>query len=65
MSDDLARPARGDPLPVGAHRAPGPHGDPVPRVRSEPRHRARRARWKPPLEPVEPAHTEDGGTLLR
>lgn len=34
------------------------------RERSLPRHRARRARWKPSLEPVHAQHADDGDALL-
>lgn len=51
-------------------RMPGAHCDELdvmetPRVRSVPRHRARRAVWKPPLETTHPQHAYDRDALLR
>lgn len=36
-----------------------------PRLRTLPRHRARRPRWKPPLEPGHPQHAYDRDALIR
>jgi hypothetical protein len=37
---------------------------PATRIRSLPRHRARRPRWKPDLEPVQPRHAQDRDALV-
>jgi hypothetical protein len=58
---------------AGAHRTASSDADPMawadavqtPRARSLPKHRARRLRWKAPLEPVEPQHAYDRDAFLR
>lgn len=49
---------------AGAHRDEGADAMETPRERRLPRHRARRSRWKPSLEPVHPQHVDDRDTLL-
>jgi hypothetical protein len=49
---------------AGAHRDEGADAVETPRVRRLPRHRARRSRWKPPLEPVHPQHAYDRDALF-
>jgi hypothetical protein len=50
---------------VAAHRQPAARPDAAraPRERSLARHRARRPRWKPPLEAVHPQHAYDRDAL--
>ena len=47
---------------AGAHRDQVDARE-LPRVRSLPRHRARRTAWKPPLEPTHAQHTYDRDPL--
>lgn len=50
-----------------AHREPSDTPDvmAVMQRRTPPRHRARRAHWKPPLEPVQAQHLQDSDALVR
>jgi hypothetical protein len=51
---------------IGAHAAPVPDAVQAPRLRSLPRHRARRRpHWKPASEPVQAQHAHDGDTFIR
>ena len=48
----------------GAHRDEVPDAMEAPREPRLPRHRARRSRWKPSLEPVHPQHANDRDPLF-
>jgi hypothetical protein len=65
-SDPLA--GRLEPTYAGAHLElvafDEPDAAPAPRERRLPRHRARRARWHPPSEPVQALHAHHGESLL-
>ena len=48
----------------GAHRRADDGRDAPPEPRRAPRHRARRPRWRPPSETVQPQHAEHRETLF-
>ena len=49
---------------AGAHRDDRADAVPAPREARLPRHRARRTRWKPPLQSVDPQHAYDRDPLV-